>query len=411
MKTRTLLVLVVLALVLVGLATWSGGRRSPSGDEALTAGPLLPELEARINELSEVAILGAGDATVATLVREDDRWIVAERDGWPADTAQLRNLLLSLSQARRLEAKTSNPELHHRLGVEALAAADAAGAGVRLGSGAQAPVVIVGQPRGSDASYVRMADQPQAWLVDRLLEVPRTPQAWLDRELLQVDATRVAAASIVPPDGKRVQITARDDGPGFALANAPKGRTVVDGDVEGAAGLLSSLRIEDVARAGEAPFGDAAIGTATFLLRDGLVFELRFQPSERGTRALFEVSLDTDRAEAWVATEQAKAAMEHERQLRLAQADAATATSDPAAAAADGEADAARAADVQVDPATVEPPLAVSDPAADREQRLATLRGELAGLQQRLHGWVFTLPAYKAGHLLRPFDDYLAPES
>ena len=56
-----------------------------------------------------------------------------------------------------------------------------------------------------------------------------------------------------------------------------------------------------------------------------------------------------------------------------------------------------------------EPPLAVSDPARDREQRLAALREEAAALDARFKGWVFVLPNYKFANMNKTVDELLKP--
>jgi hypothetical protein len=53
--------------------------------------------------------------------------------------------------------------------------------------------------------------------------------------------------------------------------------------------------------------------------------------------------------------------------------------------------------------------LAVSDPAKDRQQRLAALEAEVTALNQRFAGWTFVLPANKFSNMDKAVDDLLKP--
>ena len=55
------------------------------------------------------------------------------------------------------------------------------------------------------------------------------------------------------------------------------------------------------------------------------------------------------------------------------------------------------------------PPLAVSDPAKYRQQRLDELTAEVARLNQRWQGWSFTIPAYTYTNMDKTLNDVLKP--
>ena len=424
MKGRTLLVLALLGLVLAGAAAWLAADRKPAGTESLQRDLLLPGLGSQLNAIDRVRIASA--AGEAVLERGDDGWHMADRGGWPADTGKLRELLLALSEARTLEPKTANPELHAKLGVEDVGEGNGTGALVELSAGESRHALIVGNASAS-GSYARLAVVPQSWLLDRQVSVSKDPKDWLERELTQIDAQRVASVHVAHAEGQPVDIAARDPGPGFDITNLPKGREPASDYVaEATAGFLSALRLDDVARADDAPFADdAALSHARFTLRDGIVVALDYLKDEAGVKARFDVSLDEAAAEAFAAAEQGRAAMEWERthpaSAAAADAGEADAEADGGDDAEDGGSDAPAADDAgadeaddaeadEADEADEKAPLAVTDPEADRAARLAAIRAEAGQLEQRLEGWIFTLPSYKAEHLTKPLSGYLAPE-
>ena len=86
-----------------------------------------------------------------------------------------------------------------------------------------------------------------------------------------------------------------------------------------------------------------------------------------------------------------------------------------AAVAAAKKPDDAKAADAKSDAAEAKPaeppkPLAVSDPAKDRQDKLDALNGEVAALNKTFAGWTFTLPAFKYADMTKSMDDLLKPQ-
>ena len=80
-----------------------------------------------LGEIERVTVVKANGETVATLERQPESWVVADKHGYTADAAKLRQALTALAEARILEQKTANAELYGRLGVEDVAAPEAAG--------------------------------------------------------------------------------------------------------------------------------------------------------------------------------------------------------------------------------------------------------------------------------------------
>ena len=298
MKGRTLMLLALVSLVLVIAIAWLAEERAPQGADAAQRALLLPELEAGLNAIERVRIASAEGEAV--LERGESGWTMPARGGWPADTGKLRELLLALAQSRTLEPKTANPGLHAKLGVEDVGEGSGSGVLVELGGGGLQQAVIVGNASAA-GSYARLAGEPQSWLLDRRITVGRDPADWLQRELTQIEAQRVASLRIEHAGGEPVEIAARDPGPGFDIANLPKGRTAASDYVaEATAGLLSALRLDDVARDDGSVFAeDASVSQARFALREGIVVALDFLDGDAGLQARFDVSLDEERALAF----------------------------------------------------------------------------------------------------------------
>jgi hypothetical protein len=362
--TRTIIRFAIAALLLV-LAVVLLGKRAPERTDA-GKGTLIAGLNARINAISEVRIASADNGEIV-LSRSADAWRVQQRGGWPADTGKLRDYLLRLALAQRVEAKTALPENYPRLGVEDIDAKGARGARLDISGGGEPVALIIGlnNPQGR-GSYVRVPGEAQSWLADLDIAPERKAENWLQRDLIDVDPRRIVRVEIMPGKGEAIALS-RDaiNDPQWLLAGLAKGTQPAQTAVDGVDGFLQGLRLEDVARAEGEPPRDAV--HARFVTADGL--EIRLTLWQHAAAAWGRFTVHFDEAQA----------MRHAREREAFERAA-------AAAAAEGEDDAASAAPV----------------IASAESRVAQWRAQSATFAQRIDGWQFALSPYKAGNLRKP---------
>ena len=156
---------------LFGLSLLVGCERpSPPVVQALA----LPGLAARIDGIDEVRIRGAGNRVLVTLHKRAGVWQVAERGDWPALPGLVDTALFAMSRAHLTEAKTDQPRLYPRLGVESVALPDAQGMEIRLSGGGQPITLTVGKEHPKlDGNYVRVEGQARVWLTESATALPR----------------------------------------------------------------------------------------------------------------------------------------------------------------------------------------------------------------------------------------------
>ena len=341
MRARQLLPLAFVALALAALAWWALGRQA-AGD-APVAGPALPGLSERLDRLEGIEVRGAGDQLLVSLRRVDGRWEEAGHAGWPSNEREISRALFRLAEARRIEAKTADPALHARLGVEDIAAGDAKGVELRLLGGGEPLALVIGSNHPSlGGSYARTPGDPRAWLLDTDLSPARDPVDWLDRRILDLPLARVESVRVAPAKGRGFRLTRRDEG------------FLVDGQVPASpddavatAAVPEQLALDGVA----ADDGSPAERTHVYAGVDGVSVAIASWKGEGGTWARLDIALDEAAALDWFA----------------------------------------RAGD------SADPP----------EQRLEALRKQVAGWQARVEGRRFLLPAQKAANLLRTRGDFL----
>jgi hypothetical protein len=386
----------IAAVVALLLAVWAGSLREPA--QTLGSGePLVPGLADGLNEVRALKITGAGNLPIASLNRGESGWTVAEKNGHPADVAKIREFLLKLSEATVLEAKTADPNNYARLGVEEVSATEAKGALVEI-EGLKAPVrIIVGNynARGAEGTYVRRADEAHSLLAKGSFAVDKVAANWLVRDIADIPSTRVREVAI-GSQGKVLRVH-KDDAAeaNYRVADVPRGREVASEFVaNGLASVLSGLRFDDVLPLAGAEPGQARTWNATYAMFDGLVVEVTAWEFDGKDYARFSARVDESAAGAHADAEQAA------EKARFEQGKAEVEAANKAALASDPKAD-------QVP--LPEPPLAVSDPAKDREERLAKLRKEAEEFNARTKDWTYVIPAFKFANMNKSLDDMLKP--
>jgi hypothetical protein len=300
-STRTVAILAGALVVLLALVIFGQRAFAPVG----TGTALVPELEAALGSLERVTVTKANGETVATLEKRPDSWVVADKHGYVANAAKLRQALTALAEAKILEQKTSTPELYGRLGVEDVTGADAAGISVALTApGVSLPTIILGNADGSKYRYARRAGEAPSYLVDRNPDVPRAAAQWVDSVIVDVRGDRVREVTITHADGEVVHISkASPELANFEVADVPNGRELSYPGVANVIGnALRELNLEDVEPAAAAAEQPTIVEYRTF---DGLV--VRVTGVERNDENWITLEASVDAAPAAAPAEGAAA--------------------------------------------------------------------------------------------------------
>ena len=397
MNSRSVKILAVVVIVLFGLlfALNREDRRDPRDGSDL----LFPDLKARLNDLTQVTVTDA-DETI-TLKREGEaenaHWIVPERAGYSADTGKLRTLLVALADAKKVEQKTSDPELYERLGVADPREDGGEGVLVTAGEGDASTSLILGDSAQQDFRYARVPEQVESWLIDQNPVLPEDSAGWLLSEIVNIESSRIRSVLIRHSDDEVVGIHKENsDDTNFEVENIPEGRELTYPSVaNGIAGALSNLTLEDVRK----PTEDAeASATAEFTTFDGLAIRLSVVSEN--------VAGDSDDGDAkgnadeqyWITLE-ASAVEPAEKDEEAAGNGAADgggpAADEPGEAAETGE----ETGEETAGETDQEPGADQADPAE-----------EAATINARVDGWAYRISTYKAEQLTRRWEDILRSE-
>ena len=293
MTRRTLhgLVAIVAGLVLLLVVLENSDRNVPDD----TGQVLLPGFSDVANDAERVEVSTPAGENDVTLRRARDRWVVSERDDYPADMSRLRQLMIALAEAEIVERKTSDPERYDRLGV---------GDPADGGNGSRVSIsgpdfeygVIVGNAATGDSRYVRPDGSETSYLVDRDPGLPESLTDWLAPDVLDIDAGRVRSVAIVHADGETIVIEKNEESQDdFDVLDIPGGRELRYATIaNNIAGALGGLKLEDVRAAGALQ----AESTARFETWDGLVVTAETGSAGSDSWVTFSAQAEADAGDA-----------------------------------------------------------------------------------------------------------------
>ena len=274
MRRSALLVLLLVALLLGGLFAWlqRAGEAPLQAERQL----LLPALSGRLDEVRKLSIRH-GELPAVRIERNETGWIVPAKAGYPAAAGEVNRLLRALAEARKVEAKTRNPDNHARLGL----AAKGEGRATRLrieGLGSGPLVLLIGQGSRQGGQLVRLSGDDQVWLIDQSLELVDNELAWLDRRISAIPFASVREVEVRHADGERLNVW-RDspEQADLALRQLPVGRSLAYQPLaNGMALLFAALDFADAAPLAQVGFKDRAELEFTLSTFDGGVLRGAF---------------------------------------------------------------------------------------------------------------------------------------
>ena len=283
----------------------------PVSDDAQQDSELvIPALSGQINQIEALDIIAPGGAAAVSLRRVGQvaeetgsstlRWRVVQRDGYEADFARVFDLLRDLAEVEKSEARTSNQEWYALLGVQDVGTPDASGRRLDFPL-SELPSLIVGQVDPTDqGSYVRVQDQSQSWLADRVIELPLDPVQWLEPGIMDIPADDINEVIVRHADGETVQIrNAGTEENDFVLLDVPEERQAGQAFQRTAlANGLRGLNLEDV-RAFDGEIPESAV-RVLFTTQDGLNFVASVFQEERSANAVEVESVLAAEPQYWI---------------------------------------------------------------------------------------------------------------
>jgi Domain of unknown function (DUF4340) len=198
MSRQRFIALLIAALAAISAAVYLSAQRNVARE--VHGQSLLPSLASELNAVTSLSVLKGGATPSVTVHKQGEQWTVAERANYPADVPKLRRLLLSLSDAKIREEKTSDPAKYSIIGVEDPTKPGATGAQIELIAKQGKHELIVGKPV-DQGNFVRRVGEKSSYIVEPGISFEAEPRYWIDTHLFDISTDRIQSIQFKPETG------------------------------------------------------------------------------------------------------------------------------------------------------------------------------------------------------------------
>jgi hypothetical protein len=305
MKTKNLMILVLAAVVLGGLAHLSSTHRNKKGSPANTGKSIFPVLQQddALKSIDRI-VVRSFDKTI-TFARVNNIWVAPERYNYPADFSKVGDFVRKVIDLKIGQAVTGGQD---QLKTFQLVSPDSGqtnntehiGTLVRFEDKAGKPVIsmVVGKERMTKPSGPTPAGRPGGYPDGRYLlsrgkvvlvgegfhDLPGKPQDWLDSSLLNVPAADILNIAITSADKQSVTLNKPAQGGTFLVQELSPEEELDTSKINTVAGILNYLTFDDVADP-DLTDKDTGLDKATVYVArtsKGQVYTLRMGKSPEG---------------------------------------------------------------------------------------------------------------------------------
>jgi hypothetical protein len=352
MTDRKLAILAVTAVIMAGWAVLQN-RLSHRADTtaSMVRTPLIQGLDPQA--VAKISITSDKGKSTVTLTRVNDRFTVAEMDGYPADISAVNRLLSNCLDIRTAEHITSNPENHAGLGVTE----ETAQYVVRFfnADGDEITGIIVSEtpPDREEGAFARLTTSDETYFIQDPPWLSTTASAYVNTTLIEADSAKIRRVAVRGPEGEYV-LKLADDEQTIMLEKMPENKQFKGTAYRSVFRALTSLRFEEAIAAENAPQDLVFDRSYICRLDDSTVYTLKL--AKQGDKTYATVTADfLDKAPVQISKEESEEELK-KKEAKLLAMDAAEA------------------------------------------------------FAQRHKGWVYTISSWKAADLTKPLEELLEPK-
>lgn len=186
-------------------------------------------------------VLTNNDDTV-TLKRRQDRFVIADKDDYPALAGEITKLLTSSFDIQTAELYTEDKANHKDLGVteeDARTVVKFFGPDSSLITG----VVIGKASEQGRGTYVRLVASDKVYVASQVPWVKSRAMDYIDPKLVSIERGDIESVTVISPNET---YTLKADNGGISLENLPDGKKLKAGEYGHVFSALTNLRFDDV---------------------------------------------------------------------------------------------------------------------------------------------------------------------
>jgi hypothetical protein len=247
MNDKKLMTLGIVAVIAIIAAIAVNQISKPSQSSNLVIGPLVGGLD--VDQVAKIIVSGDNNKTKTSIVRSEGRFVVAEKDNYPASAKKVNELVGRCLDIRTAELQTEDAAFHKDLGVTG----DTAANSVTLLDAGEKPIleILVSRPAENSSAYVRLASENKVYLTLNAPYLSAAAMDYVDKNLLEVDTQKITEVTVTDPNGVTYVLKSADAGATITLDPMPAGKQFKATDYQTVFTALTNLAIDDVTAAGK----------------------------------------------------------------------------------------------------------------------------------------------------------------
>jgi hypothetical protein len=245
MNDKKLMTLGIVAVITIIAAIAVNQISKPRQSSNLVIGPLVGGVD--VDQVAKIIICGDKNKTKTSIIRSENRFVLAEKENYPASARKVNELIGNCLDIRTAELQTESADFHKDLGVTEDTAASSV---TLLGADGKTIVgILVSKPAEKGSTYVRLASENKVYLSLNAPSFSASPMDYVDKNLLEADSKKITEVSVTDPNGATYALKSADQGATITLDNMPAGKQFKGTDYRTVFTAITNLTIEDVTAA------------------------------------------------------------------------------------------------------------------------------------------------------------------
>lgn len=244
MSDKKLVTLGIIA-VLAAAGALLVSRLGEIGPETnLVIGPLVGGFD--VDAVSKIVVSGEKGMQKVTLIKKDNRFVVVEKDNYPASLRKVNELVNECMDIRTAERRTADKANHADLGVSEETARNI----ITFYDAADKPLTgVIVSPNSPDSqtAFARLISDDKTYLILQSPRINSQPMNYIDTQLVQADVKKIVEVAVTDPNNVVYTLKGEKDGEFITLAEMPAGKQFKATDYRTVFTALSGLTFEDVA--------------------------------------------------------------------------------------------------------------------------------------------------------------------
>lgn len=267
MNLKPLALVVALLALAAGIVFWCNHAPATDSSADPRNGQPLVSVET-LGAIRGLRLVSEGRTLVLAADADGTHWTVPDYFGLPADFDKLVSFVESLRTAKIARFVTARADRIERLGF--------AGDLIELRDAAAKPLLTLHLGRNNDSGgrFVRIGDEPKAYLVDLNAWLDTVPKNWARSQLLDVKPAEIAALELRFADGSTLAAKRNADATAWTADSLPEGKELKSADLDALVTQLTTLRFTETTEPA-APDAVAArehAQTVVLTLKDGTAY-------------------------------------------------------------------------------------------------------------------------------------------